>query len=143
MIRRIFSFLLIYLTASVTLYAQVTRIVVTAVNGKAEFVEKGRKQPLCKGVVLNQESLVYIPYNGSVTLMDETTSKEYTAKAIGWSSVEDKLKTAGKNVVTRSKDFVKHVVAEVSGEPRIKATYVSDPATVTREKYVKDLLNIE
>jgi hypothetical protein len=121
---------------SITVQAQ-QRFVVTAVTSGAEYIGKGHKSPLGKGATLTLETKVYIPYNGSLTVIDEATSKEYTVKSIGWAALEEKLADSNHTVLTRTKDYVKSVLAEVRKTPKVKARYVSDPATVTREKYVK------
>ena len=135
--RRLFSALVCaFLMLAVTLQAQ-QRLVVTAVTGNAEYINKGHKCPLGKGSTLDMDTKVYIPYNGSVTLIDEASNKEYTIKTIGWAALEEKIAASSHTVMTRTKDYVKSVLAEVRKAPIVKARYVSDPATVTREKYVK------
>ena len=136
--KKIFSalFFVLMMLASITGQAQ-QRLIVTAVTGGAEYIDKGHKSPLGKGATLTLETKVYIPYNGSLTVIDEATSKEYTVKSIGWAALEEKLADSKHTVLTRTKDYVKTVLAEVRKTPKVKARYVSDPATVTREKYVK------
>lgn len=135
--RRLFSALVCaFMMFATTVQAQ-QRLVVTAVTGNAEYINKGHKTPLGKGATLDMETMVYIPYNGSLTLIDETSNKEYTIKIIGWAALEEKIAASSHNVLTRTKDYVKSVLAEVRKAPVVKARYVSDPATVTREKYVK------
>ena len=135
--RRFFSaFVCAFLMLAMAVQAQ-QRLIVTSVTGNAEYINKGHKYPLSKGSTLDKETMVYIPYNGSLTLIDEASNKEYTIKTIGWAAVEEKLAASSHNVLTRTKDYVKSVLAEVRKAPIVKARYVSDPATVTREKYVK------
>ena len=78
--KKIFSalFFVLMMLASITGQAQ-QRLIVTAVTGGAEYIDKGHKSPLGKGATLTLETKVYIPYNGSLTVIDEATSKEYTA----------------------------------------------------------------
>lgn len=120
--------------ASITVQAQ-QRLIVTAVTSGAEYIDKGHKSPLGKGATLTLETKVYIPYNGSLTVIDEATSKEYTIKSIGWAALEEKLADSKHTVLTRTKDYVNTVLAEVRKTPKVKARYFSDPATVTRERY--------
>ena len=83
---------LLFAFAVASVRAQVIRLTVADFKGKAEYVARdGHKHPLKKGVQLTDESLLYIPYNGEVTLVDETENK-YTLKSLGWSSIEDKMK---------------------------------------------------
>lgn len=136
--RRIFSVLIcaIMLVVTMTVQAQ-QRLIVTSVTGNAEYINNGHKYPLVRGTVLNRETVVYIPYKGSLTLADEGSDNEYTVKSIGWAVLEEKLAKSSRNVITDSKNYFKSVLAEVRKAPIVKAHYVSDPATVTREKYVK------
>lgn len=134
--RRLFSVLVCaFLVFAIAMQAQ-QRYIVTAVTGSAEYLDKGHKQPLSKGAILTPETKVYIPYNGTLTIFDEATSKEYTVKSLGWAALEEKLKASTNTVLKNSKDYIKNVLAEVNRTPRVKANYVSDPATVTREKHV-------
>ncbi len=126
----------------ITLSAQVKRLVVTGVEGKAEYVAKGHKHPLRKGTILTDESLVYIPFNGMVTIIDERNNKEYTVKSIGWASVGDKLQDARNTALTRTKNYVNSVLAQLRGKTSPKAQYVSDPATITREYYADSALTV-
>jgi len=130
--------MLTLLTLLVTTALQAQKhFVVTGVSGKAEYIDSGQRFSLTKGATLNLASKVYIPYNGSVTLLDETAGKEYTMKQVGWSDVEDLLNDKRNSVLSRTKDYVKAVVADLRKTPVVKALYVSDPATVTREKFKK------
>ncbi|MDO4196874.1 MAG: hypothetical protein Q4D33_12085, partial [Prevotellaceae bacterium] len=89
--RRLFSALVCaFMMFAMTVQAQ-QRLVVTAVTGNAEYINKGHKTPLGKGATLDMETMVYIPYNGSLTLIDETSNKEYTIKIIGWAALEEKI----------------------------------------------------
>lgn len=95
---------LLFAFAVASVRAQVIRLTVADFKGKAEYVARdGHKHPLKKGVQLTDESLLYIPYNGEVTLVDETENK-YTLKSLGWSSIEDKMKDTKNTVLSRSKD---------------------------------------
>ena len=131
--------LFVFFVASV--HAQVIRLTVTGVQGQAEYVTNGHKHALMKGVHLTEESLLFVPYNGAVTLIDETTNKEYTIKSIGWATVEDKLKDSKNTVLPRTKDYVKSILAQFRGGGQaMKTQYISDPATITREYYTSENL---
>lgn len=135
----IWCLLFVFLAAPVR--AQVIRLTVTAVQGKAEYVSNGHKHSLAKGVRLTGESLLFVPYNGTITLIDESTNKEYTIKSIGWASVEDKLKDSKSTALARSKEYVKTVMAQFRGGGQSMQTqYISDPATVTRDYYESEEL---
>ena len=129
---------LLFAFAVASVRAQVIRLTVADFKGKAEYVARdGHKHPLKKGVQLTDESLLYIPYNGEVTLVDETENK-YTLKSLGWSSIEDKMKDTNNTVLSRSKDYVKAVLAQFRGQKPAQVQYISDPCTVTREYYDAD-----
>ena len=134
--KKIFSALCfaLMMLVSITVQAQ-QRLIVTAVTSGTEYIDKGRKSPLGKGVILTLETKVYIPYNGSLTVYDEATSKEYTIKSLGWAALEEKLKESTNTVLKNSKDYLKSVLTEMNKTSKVKSHYVTDPATVTREKY--------
>ena len=136
----IWCLLFVFFVASV--HAQVVRLTVTGVQGQAEFVTNGHKHALTKGTHLTEQSLLFVPYNGTVTLIDEASNKEYTIKSIGWASVEDKLKDSKSIVLARTKDYVKTVLAQFrgKGEQTMQTQYISDPATITREYYTSEEL---
>ena len=121
------------LMLAITIRAQQGNYIVIAFNGKAEYVTGGHKHPLQKGVKMKEESLLFIPYNGSVTVLDDTNNKEYTFKTIGWASVEDKIQENKHTVLSRTKDYVRSVVSQLKGNQPIRPQYISDAATVTRE----------
>ena len=133
--KKIFSALcfILMMLASIAVQAQ-QRLIVTAVTGSAEYIDKGHKCRLSKGVILKSETKVYIPYNGSLTVYDETTRKEYTVKSLGWAALEEKLKESISNTIEENtKTYVEKVLTEVNKTPKVKARYITDPATVTRE----------
>lgn len=130
------SFLcLILLMLSIAVGAQQRKLIVTTFNGKPEYVVGGHKHPLHKGLKLTEESLLFIPYNGSVTVIDDVSYKEYTFKTMGWASVEDKIRDSQHSIVSRTKEYLKSVLSQLSGNQPVRTHYVSDAATVTREYY--------
>ena len=133
-IKGVLGLMLLMLTIAVR--AQQRHLIVTAFNGKAEYVAGGHKHPLHKGLKLTEESLLFIPYNGSVTVIDDVSCKEYTIKTMGWSSVEEKIRDSQHTMMSRTKDFVKSVLVQLSGNQPARTHYVSDAATVTREYYM-------
>ena len=123
------------LIMSMTMKAQ-KRLVVSAVTGGAEYIENGHKYPLVKGTPLTMETMVYIPYNGSLKFVEEASDKEYTVESIGWAALEEKLADSNHTVLMKTKDYVKSVLAQVHNKtPKVRKN--SDPASVTREKYEK------
>ena len=126
---------LILLMLTIAVRAQQRHLIVTKINGKAEYVVDGHKHPLHKGLKLTEESLLFIPYNGSVTVIDDVSCKEYTFKTIGWASVEDKIRNSQHTIISRTKDYLKSVLSQLSGNQPVRTHYVSDAATVTREYY--------
>ena len=117
-------------------------VVVINVEGKAEYIANSHKHPLQKGLLLMEDDLVYIPYNGSVTFIDEANNKEYNVKAIGWATVEEKLSKSRHTVVTRTKEYVKSLLAQFRGKGVQTNKYVSDPATVTRNYYDSKMTDV-
>ena len=115
--------LLLLLSAN-AVRAQQGHFIVTAVKGKAELIANKHKRPVQKGVRMTEDTPLYIPYNGEVTVIDETTNKEYTFKAIGWAAVEDKMKDGQHTVLSRTKDYVKSVVNQLSDNQPAKVQYV-------------------
>lgn len=128
------------LTSATVVKAQQGHFIVTSVKGKAELIANKHKRPVQKGVRMTEDTPLYIPYNGEVTVIDESTNKEYTFKAIGWAALEDKMKDGQHTVLSRTKDYVKSVVNQLSDNHNVKVQYVSDVATVTREYYVDEEL---
>ena len=133
-IKGVLGLMLLMLTIAVR--AQQRHLIVTAFNGKAEYVAGSHKHPLHKGLKLSEESLLFIPYNGSVTVIDDVSCKEYTFKTMGWASVEDKIRDSQHTMMSRTKDYVKYVLAQLGGNQPIRTHYVSDAATVTRDYYM-------
>lgn len=120
--------------------AQVRRLVVVELEGKAEYIANGHKYPLQKGVTLTEETVLYVPFKGKVVVIDQAQSKEYTIQEIGWASIENKLKGNRNTVAARTKDYVSSILAQVTNNKKIKGQYVSDPATVTRDYYTDSTL---
>ena len=126
----------IMLIFSMTMQAKL-RLVVTAASKGTEYIDNGHKYSLDRGTPLTMETMIYIPYNGSLTFVEEASNNEYTIKSIGWATLEEKLADSNRSVLTQTKDYVKSVLAQVRKKPNVKKPYYSDPATVTREKFVK------
>ena len=125
----------VMLIMSMTMKAQ--RLVVSAATSGVEYIENGHKYPLVKGTPLTMETMVYIPYNGSLKFVEEASNKEYTVESIGWATLEEKLADSNRSVLTQTKDYVKSVLAQVRNKtPKVRKN--SDPASVTREKFVKN-----
>ena len=133
---KIFSALIcaFMLCVAMTLQAQ-QRFVVSDATGGVEYIVNGHKYPLVKGTPITMETMVYIPYNGSLKYVEDSSDNEYTIKSIGWATLEEKLADNNHTILTRSKDYVKSVLAQVRKDPKVKKPYHSDPATVTREKF--------
>ena len=134
--RRMLSAIICVMMLVVSMTAQAKqRLVVSSASKGTEYINNGHKYSLDRGTLLTMETMIYIPYNGSLTFVEETSNKEYTIKSIGWATLEEKLDDSNHTVLTQTKDYVKSVLAQVRNKtPKVRIH--SDPATVTREKFV-------
>ena len=118
----------------------VATYVVSKVSGRVELIAGNNKRQLEKGDVLTPDATLYVSFNGSLTLLAENGDKQYVINAPGRSKLSSFLADKRNTVLTLTQDYVKSVVAQLRKDKTVKAKRHSDPATVTREQFVKDSL---
>ncbi|MBR1506164.1 MAG: hypothetical protein IJ614_08670 [Prevotella sp.] len=137
--KRILTLAVVMLFAlSVVAKKDVPTYVVSGVKGKVERITQRGKLLLKKGDVLDQDAVLNLPFDGSVTLLKEGDNKQYIINSPGKAKISSLVNDGRNTVITLTKEYVKSVIGQLRSNSTVKAAYHSDPATVTREKMEAD-----
>lgn len=138
MTKRLYSLLLLLLLAIYNTSAQdylvsyVAGKVQTYVNGKASVVKLNAK--------LKQGTIINVPYEGKLELLDEKNCKRYTIVKPGKSTVQAHISATGNstmNITARYLSYIKKQLASNDSNGKLQRAQVyTDYATVTRELLV-------
>jgi len=120
------------LVALVTQAANAQKLIVYSLMGKVEDVtaSKARKINLRDALTLN--TVLNIPYQGSIVLYDEVNSKQYTLKTPGRATVKDMIADNRNSVQQLTSDYLAFIKKQISSGGQVMLRNCSDPATVTR-----------
>lgn len=117
-----------------------TSYVVSKVSGRIDLVTPQGRRKVEKGDVLTADMTINVSFSGSMTLLMENGNKQYVINSPGKAKLESFLADKRNTVLNMTEDYVKSVVAQLRKEKTAKVRRHSDPATVTREQFVKDSL---
>ena len=131
-------FLLLSLTiAIVTMTQAAGQYTVTNIKGKITFLtNKGQKLPLEVSDIVDNSTVINIPFHATLELVDQTSNKKYTIKAPGRVPVSVLLKDNRNSVENLTRQYVKTILSQVTGSSSIKGTVVTEPAAITRKQAI-------
>ena len=94
----------------------------------------GKMKKLQLKDVVTPSTVVNVPYEAMVELLDKDNAKRYTIKSPGKGPVEKMVKEAGNTVLTMSKQYIAYVVSQMQNSTKVvSAQKFTDFATVTRD----------
>ena len=134
MIQRIILAVFLPLLCNIV-YAQ--DLLVFHVGGDVTATIGGRTRVLKVKDRVSLQTVVNIPYEGSLDLVDEKNSKRYILHRMGKGTVSALSSDAGNSVGNLTARYLSYIKKQMTNEGLVSAQRYSDFATVTRE--VKDL----
>lgn len=136
MSRRLFLFFLLTLTfATQDIYAQ--DLVVSYAAGKIQAEVDGKTTDLHINSKLRLSTIVNIPYEGKLELLDEKEKKRYSIVKPGKSTVREHIAATGNSTVTITARYLAYIKSQIGNSDKSekiqRAHVYTDYATVTRE----------
>lgn len=122
----------ILLVLSLQLNAQ--KYVVYSITGKVEVVSKGKSRQLKLREQLEHKTVLNLPYQASVELVDGRNNKKYIIKASGQGKVRDMLRDKNTSVINLTEAYLKYLQRQIRGKGETITVRCSDPATVKRQE---------
>lgn len=131
-------FLLLTLIATcVTMIQAADQFTVTSIKGKITFqTAKGQRLPLEVNDIVENSTVVNIPFHAILELVDQTNNKKYTIKAPGRAPISVLLKDNRNSVENLTRQYVKNMLAQITGSGAVKGSVVSEPAAITRKQAI-------
>jgi hypothetical protein len=108
---------------------------VTSIKGKITFMtSKGQRLPLEVADVIDNSTVLNIPFHAVLELVDQTDSKKYVIKAPGRAPVSVLLKDNRNSVENLTRQYVKTLIDNLTGSGAVKGMIVTEPAAITRKQ---------
>lgn len=126
------SAIVLLLTAQLPAEAQ--ELVVFAVSGGPQLVTTNGSTAIKAYDNLTMESVVNIPYDAALELIDEANKKHYILKTSGRDKVSALVSNGKNGVMALTERYLKYMQNQLKGGAKLAARRHSDPATVTREQ---------
>ncbi len=103
--------------------------------GNVEIEKKeGKVKKLQLKDIVSPSTVVNVPYEAMVELLDKDNAKRYTIKTPGKGSIEEMAKEQGNTVLTLSKQYIAYVISQMQNSSKVvSAQKFTDFATVTRD----------
>lgn len=139
--KRLFSLILFF---SVLTVAQVSAqdLIVSYVAGKVKLVAGGKTTDVALNSRLNMNSVVDVPYEGKLDLLDEKANKRYSIVKPGRSALSKHVAAAGNSTMDITSRYLSYVKSQIGSSDKsakvMHAQVYSDYATVTRELQVAE-----
>ena len=122
------ALLLAFVTA-----ASAQRLVVFSVSGGPKLVTPKGNTEIKAYDNLTMESVVNIPYDASLELLDEANKKQYILKSPGRDRISTFVKNNKGGVVQLTQRYFEYMQKQIKNGAKLSARRYSDAATVTRE----------
>ena len=122
--------ILLCLTVSIS---RAQRLVVFSVAGGPKLVTPEGNTPIKAYDNLTMSSVVSIPYDASLELIDEANRKQYIIKTPGRDKISAFVSNRKNSAVQLTQRFMEYIQKQVTSGTKISARRFSDAATVTRE----------
>lgn len=132
--KRLFQFICLTLLTAISQTSFSQRVVVFSASGGPQLVSPNGNTLIHAFDVLTMESIVNIPYDASLELVDEANRRRYIINTPGRDKLSA-LTSNGKNsVVELTQRYLQYMQNQLKGGESMAARRHSDPATVTREQ---------
>ena len=126
--------LLAFVLTVVASHVAAQRMIVFSVSGGVQKIENsGERKPLKPWEVLSLESVLNIPYDASVDIIDEGANKQYHLKTPGRTTLKAFFSNQKNGVKDITQRYIQYIAQQMKGGMKRSARRHSDAATVTRE----------
>lgn len=128
-------FLILSLTIAFVALAQAAnQLRVTSVKGKITFMtNNGQRLPLEVNDIVENTTIINMPFHGVLELLDQSSNKKYTINAPGRAPISALLKDNRNSLENLTQRYVKTLVNEVTKGGTVKGNVISEPAAITRK----------
>lgn len=119
----------------VTMAHAADQYTVTSIKGKITFMtNKGQRLPLEVADVIDNSTVINMPFHAVLEIVDKTNNKKYVIKAPGRAPVSVLLKDNRNTVENLTKQYVQTLVSNITGSGAVKGMIVTEPAAITRKQ---------
>lgn len=127
--------LIIWLSVFCLTIAQASDLLtVTEIKGNVTYItSQGQRLPLEVGDIVDETTVINIPFHGSLEIANQVANKKYNIKAPGRAPVSVLLKDNRNDIADITHDYVKSVLGQLTGSGAIKKELVTQPAAITRK----------
>jgi len=108
------------------------QLVVYSVSGSVQRVDAGKRIPLKAWDKLTLETVINIPYDASVDLVDKANNRKYHLKTPGRDNIKAFIASQGNSVAQLTKQYAQYMTNQMQGGAKRSVRRFSDAATVTR-----------
>ena len=123
------------MVAFVTMSQAAGQFTVTSIKGKITFLtSKGQRLPLEVNDIVDNTTIINIPFHATLELIDQTDNKRYIIKAPGRAPISVLLKDNRNSVENLTRQYVKTLVDNLTNSGAVRGMVVTEPAAITRKQ---------
>ncbi|MBO4720541.1 MAG: hypothetical protein J5658_11795 [Prevotella sp.] len=129
-------FLILSLAVTFVTIAQAAgQFTVSSIKGKVTFLtNNGQRLPLEVNDIVDNTTIINIPFHATLELIDQTDNKRYTIKAPGRAPISVLLKDNRNSMENLTRQYVKTLVNTITNSGTVKGMVVTEPAAITRKQ---------
>ena len=123
--------------AFVTIAQAAGQFTVSSIKGKVTFLtNNGQRLPLEVNDIVNNATVINIPFHATLELIDQAVNKRYTIKAPGRAPISVLLKDNRNSMENLTRQYVKTLVNTITNSGTVKGMVVTEPAAITRKQTI-------
>lgn len=123
--------------AFVTIAQAAGQFTVSSIKGKVTFLtNNGQRLPLEVNDIVDNTTIINIPFHATLELIDQTDNKRYAIKAPGRAPISVLLKDNRNSMENLTRQYVKTLVNTITNSGTVKGMVVTEPAAITRKQAI-------
>jgi len=123
--------------AFVTIAQAAGQFTVSNIKGKVTFLtNNGQRLPLEVNDIVDNTTIINIPFHATLELIDQTDNKRYAIKAPGRAPISVLLKDNRNSMENLTRQYVKTLVNTITNSGTVKGMVVTEPAAITRKQAI-------
>lgn len=132
------AFLILSLAVAFVTIAQAAgQFTISSIKGKVTFLtNNGQRLPLEVNDIVDNTTIINIPFHATLELIDQTDNKRYTIKAPGRAPISVLLKDNRNSMENLTRQYVKTLVNTITNSGTVKGMVVTEPAAITRKQAI-------